>query len=396
MNQHARFSPSSAAGWMHCAGFESSDRVSIHSATGTFGHAIAERCLNENANPAEFVGQEMTVDGFTITLDHELAEAIDRYVGFVRSIAGKRWVEVKLPIGHITGEAGAKGTADAIIVADKTLIVVDLKLGANPRHRIQAQDNEQLMLYALAAHDALALSYMIDQVRIAIVQPRIHHYSEAIIGLDELESFRSLAKPAASVTPGTKQCRWCARKATCKDLASAIFAEVSSEFDVQESITNDSLKESLVDKAFEPTEVRLESLAKHLGMVDLIEGWCTAVRTHALEQLKAGARIHGYKLVAGRRGLRQWSDPKAVQASLDAWGVHAQRYEQRSLVSPAGIEKLLKAKLIASHQWQDLERFIKRSAATPCVVPISDPRPPLSAGCINDCITQACEEDVMH
>jgi hypothetical protein len=396
MNQHARFSPSSAAGWMHCAGFESSDRVSIHSATGTFGHAIAERCLNENANPAEFVGQVMTVDGFTITLDDELAEAIDRYVVFVRSIAGKRWIEVKLPIGHITGEVGAKGTADAIIVADKTLIVVDLKLGANPRHRIQAQGNEQLMLYALAAHDALALSYMIDQVRIVIVQPRIHHYSETTIALDELEAFRSLARPAADVTPGTKQCRWCARKATCKDLASAIFAEVSSEFDVQESITGDSLEESLVDKTFEPTEVRLQSLARHLGMVDLIEGWCTAVRTQALEQLKAGELIEGYKLVEGRRGLRQWSDPKAVQASLDAWGVHAQRYEQRSLVSPAGIEKLLKAKLIASHQWQDLERFIKRSAATPCVVPISDPRPPLSAGCINDCITQACEEDVMH
>ncbi len=396
MNQHARFSPSSAAGWMHCAGFESSDRVSIHSATGSFGHAIAERCLNENANPAEFVGQVMTVDGFTITLDDELAEAIDRYVVFVRSIAGKRWIEVKLPIGHITGEVGAKGTADAIIVADKTLIVVDLKLGANPRHRIQAQGNEQLMLYALAAHDALALSYMIDQVRIVIVQPRIHHHSEAIIALDELEAFRSLARPAADVTPGTKQCRWCARKATCKDLASAIFAEVSSEFDVQESISGDSLKVSLVEKEFEPTEVRLQSLARHLGMVDLIEGWCTAVRTQALEQLKAGERIEGYKLVEGRRGLRQWSDPKAVQASLDAWGVHAQRYEQRSLVSPAGIEKLLKAKLIASHQWEDLERFIKRSAATPCVVPISDPRPPLSAGCINDCITQACEEDAMH
>jgi hypothetical protein len=381
---------------MHCAAFKSSDRASIHSATGTLGHAIAERCLNENANPTEFVGQAMTVDGFTLTVDHELAEAIDRYVGIVRSIAGKRWVEVKLPIGHITGEVGAKGTADALIVADRTLIVLDLKLGANPRHRIQAHGNEQLMLYALAAHDALALSYMIDNVRIIIVQPRIHHYSEARVGLDELEAFRSRAKPAQTVTPGTKQCRWCARKATCQDLANAIFAEVASEFDVQDCVSSESVDEPLRVETCEPAEDCLDTLAKHLGMVDLIEGWCAAVRTQALEQLKAGVPINGYKLVAGRRGHRQWTDPKAAQACLDECGVKTQLYEQRSLASPAAIEKLLKAKLIRENHWQSLERFITRSPGAPCVVPISDPRPPLSGTCVEeDCITLACEEDVM-
>jgi hypothetical protein len=131
-------------------------------------------------------------------------------------------------------------------------------------------------------------------------------------------------------------------------------------------------------------------------MVDLIEGWCAAVRTQALEQLKAGVPINGYKLVAGRRGHRQWTDPKAAQACLDECGVKTQLYEQRSLASPAAIEKLLKAKLIRENHWQSLERFITRSPGAPCVVPISDPRPPLSAGCDIDFITPACEENAMH
>lgn len=66
-------------------------------------------------------------------VDHDMAANIQTYLDLVRDIVkstgGTLMVEQKLPIGNLTGEEGAHGTADALIMTDDEIIVVDLKFG---------------------------------------------------------------------------------------------------------------------------------------------------------------------------------------------------------------------------------------------------------------------------
>lgn len=66
-------------------------------------------------------------------VDHDMARHIQTYLDHVRDIVkstgGNLMVEQRLPIGNLTGESGAHGTADAVILTDDEIIVIDLKFG---------------------------------------------------------------------------------------------------------------------------------------------------------------------------------------------------------------------------------------------------------------------------
>src|SRR5690348_13054346 len=99
---HAERGPSGAARWTRCPGSVVLERgrpdsTSVHAATGTVMHEMAERCLgpyayaNETAiNSEDFVGQTFSVTGgtgrgFDITVDMEMAEAVNEYVAHVQT-----------------------------------------------------------------------------------------------------------------------------------------------------------------------------------------------------------------------------------------------------------------------------------------------------------------------
>ena len=71
---------------------------------------------------------------------------------------GILFVEQQLDISWITGEEDAVGTADAIVVRDGELIVIDLKTGHN---NVDAKENDQLMGYAAAALRAYQLGQLV-------------------------------------------------------------------------------------------------------------------------------------------------------------------------------------------------------------------------------------------
>jgi hypothetical protein len=152
---HARLSPSSAERWMTCAGsVPLSDGVvdegSEFAAEGTAAHELAEKILLGNiVDPSEIVGVKAE-NGIAWTLD--MYTDVMKYVTAIRDIValgGELHVEQKLSIEAITGEAGAHGTSDAVIVLGDELIVADLKFGRGVV--VEADNNRQLMIYALAA-----------------------------------------------------------------------------------------------------------------------------------------------------------------------------------------------------------------------------------------------------
>jgi hypothetical protein len=368
MSGHAKLSPSSAARWMTCPGSVTlsegiEDKSSKNADEGSMMHAFAAKCLETGTDAAGYVGQTDKDTG--LILQAGQVKDVQFYVDHVRDIVkatgGELRVEQRLPIGWLTGEEGAHGTADAVIVTPDELIIVDAKFGFK---EVDADENPQLMIYAAAAWDELKVAYDFQRVRIAISQPRLLAKPEFSFSMDDLQKFIIEVAFSADLTrlfpdqlvPSEKACQWCRAKAICP----ALREQALADFD-----------------AVVPETAHEDDLARVMANANLIEGWIKAVRAEVERRLLAGEPVTGYKLVQGKRGNRMWASPEDAEAALKAMRIkHDQMYDYK-LASPTSIEKLAKAEEIGPRQWTKIQALITQSEGQPSVAPTSDKRPAL-------------------
>ena len=369
MSAHAQLSPSSAVRWMSCPGSVRMcegipDTSSDASLEGTMMHTVSAHCLTRGTDAAGYVGVTDPETG--LILQAEQAEAIQTYVDTVRDIVvttgGELLIEQRLSIWHMTGEEDAHGTADAVILTMDELIVIDAKFGRGVA--VDAEENPQLMMYAAAAYVEHELAYDFERVRMMIVQPRLNASPEWTIPVPKLDNFMAEVQFSAELTrqadaplvPSAKGCQWCRAKATCP----AITARIMDDFDTVVPETADE-----------------HDLARIMANADMIEKWVKAVRAEVERRLLAGEPVHGYKLVQGKKGNRQWVDSDEAEATLKLMRVkHDQMYDYK-LASPTSIEKLFKAGAVGPRQWTRIQDLITQSEGQPSVAPESDKRPAL-------------------
>ena len=369
MSAHAQLSPSSAVRWMSCPGSVRMcegipDTSSDASLEGTMMHTVSSHCLTRGTDAAGYVGVTDPETG--LILQAEQAQAVQTYVDTVRDICettgGKLLVEQRLSIWHMTGEEDAHGTADAVILTMDELIVIDAKFGRGVA--VDAEENPQLMMYAAAAYVEHELAYDFKRVRMMIVQPRLNASPEWTIPVAELNEFMEdvqvsaelTRQPDAPLVVSSKGCQWCRAKATCP----AITNQIMDDFD---------------DVVPETADER--DLARIMANADMIEKWVKAVRAEVERRLLAGEPVHGYKLVQGKKGNRQWADPDAAEETLKSMRIkHDQMYDYK-LASPTSIEKLAKAGDVGPRQWTKIQDLITQSEGQPSVAPESDKRPAL-------------------
>lgn len=351
MTTHARYSPSGYAGWSACADWESDPTGSAYADEGTLAHEVAAAVLTGGPIPAH---------------DSEMRPYVKVYTDFVRNLGGDLLVEQSLPIEFMTGEAGAVGTADAVIARGEELIVVDLKYGRGVR--VDAEGNGQLRMYGAAALEQFdGIIGEFTAVRMVIVQPRLDHISEEVLPVAGLREWALAVMPAEKVVPGEKQCKWCARKAWCSALAEMVQDQVGAEFD--EMPAHDFVADA---------GMAGEELGDKLAAVDLIEDWCRAVRAEAERRLLAGDTVPGFKLVQGRRGARAWASAEEAEATLKAMRLKVEEMYDFKLISPTTAEKLHKAGTIGPRQWARVQALITQPEGKPSVAPESDPRPAIN------------------
>lgn len=265
---HALFSPSSAYTWIECrastaAQLGQPDESSEYADDGTASHELAKWCLDAGTDADAYMGRVIKVGEREFEVDEERAEYVQTYVQGVRDLiaayelAGATvtmYVEQRLSIQHITGEKGAKGTSDCVLIAvwedgRAEICVIDLKYGCGVQ--VFAENNYQGMIYAEAARNEHADFYDFTNVRIVIHQPRVSEKpSEWSITPAALQEWiASVAKPAAEqgmlyidsvdfvplmlgdFKPGEKQCRFCRAKATCPALAAHVEATIGADFE---------------------------------------------------------------------------------------------------------------------------------------------------------------------
>ena len=401
---HAKLSPSGAHRWMRCPGSvvleaEYPDVGSSYAREGTAAHELAALVLESPpATAQDYVGKriEFEDDGETVhwPITQDMADYVDDYVKLVRERAeGKTlFVECKLPIGHITGEAGATGTSDVVIIdhANHTIEVIDLKYGMGVR--VDAEENEQTQLYALGALEEYGILGDFAYVAMVIHQPRLNHVSEWVITVEQLLDFAKgasfsagqcdLARSvegdealAAFLSPGEKQCRFCKAKATCP----ALRAEVAEVVGGSAAATLDEFAN------FMPETVDMQTGDNYLPIamakVGLVEDWCKAVRAEVERRLLAGQQVDGYKLVEGKRGPRKWADTDAVETLFKSFRLRQDEMYDFSLISPTKAEKLFKQN---PKRWAKVSECITQSTGKPSVAPATDKRSALAVQSVAD------------
>jgi hypothetical protein len=304
-----------------------------------------------------------------------MREHVDVYVAHCRALMarciGDWWVERQFDLAKLQPPAPMYGTSDFVAYEAKARVlhVVDLKYGAGVP--VEVNGNPQLRYYALGALLSLdSTLYPVDHVEITIVQPRAHHSDGAVrseridvvslieFGAELIAAANIALSPDAPLVPGAKQCRFCPAAGVCPAQRDHAQSLAQIEFAVEPNLPP------------APETMPIEMVVEMLPQLDVLEDWIRAMRAHVSARLEAGIDVPGYKLVM-KRAMRRWIDEAGVVQMLTSLGYEPDEMYERSLKSPAQIEKLLGKRDFADH----LAFLTEKKSSGTKMVPASDPAP---------------------
>lgn len=367
--QHAFLSASAAHRWINCppsaklcAEIEEKEGegTSVFAAEGTDAHEVCEFKLKsllgmETSDPRanlEYFNEEMeehTTDYASFVMEKLVAikeTCSDPLVLVEQRVDFSRWV----PDGF--------GTADCLIIADKTMHVIDFKYGLGVL--VSAVGNPQMFCYALGALELFDGIYDIDNVHLSIFQPRKSNVSEFDISKSDLLVWADMVlSPAAKLAfdgegkfSAGEHCQFCRIKHECRKRAEYNLELAKYDFKMPDILTNQEI--SII-----------------LEKVDALVAWANDVKEYALSKALDGEKYEGFKLVEGR-SVRKFTDPDKVAEIVKAAGKNP--YEEK-LLGLTDMQKLLGKKKFE----ELLGEYIYKPQGKPTLAPAEDKRPEFSS-----------------
>ncbi len=363
---HAILSASAAHRWLACtpsARLEATlpEQPRHYAAEGTLAHEIAALKLRKYIEPMSqraFNSRLKQLQKHELYQD-EMLRHTDAYLEHVKQITigydFVPYVAIEVRVSFDKHVPEGFGTADCIIIGGNELHVFDFKYGKGVP--VSAEQNPQMMLYALGALEKYSLLYDIDVVKMSIVQPRLDSVSTWGISASDLRTWGELISPLAQLAwagegefvPGD-HCRFCRAKATCRARADYYLALDGFEKIKPPLISNEEVGRIL------------------LQAIDL-QVWIEDLKQYALGECLNGNEVAGWKAVEGR-AIRQWADLDAAFETLKTNGIDEAMLYERKPITLAATEKLLgKAK------FKDLVgNFVNIPPGKPALVQESDKR----------------------
>ncbi|MCM1225985.1 MAG: DUF2800 domain-containing protein [Clostridium sp.] len=361
--KHAVLSASSSHRWLNCTpsaqlerSFENKDTIAA--AEGTAAHALCEyklrKALDEDAGNrpvSEYDSQEME--------DHT-----SDYVSYVLEqleLAKKNCsdplllIEQRLDFSSYVPDGF--GTGDCLIISDDTLHIIDFKYGVGVL--VEAENNPQMMLYALGALSLYDSLYDIKNVSMTIFQPRRENVSTWEIPVSELLNWaeNELRPKAQLANKGEGEfccgewCTFCRAKVKCRARAEACLELAKYEFQTP-PLLEDSEIEEILEK------------------IDTLTAWASSIKDYAFNAALQGKQWNNFKLVEGRSN-RKYTDEEQAAEAVKSAGFDP--YEHKII----GITAM--TKLLGKSRFEELLKdFIYKPQGKPVLVPMSDKRPAIN------------------
>lgn len=357
--KHALLGASSAARWMACppsAREEAKvpDKPSVFAAEGTLAHAWGEYFLRQKYLPGTGVEPKEEMDG-------EMAEAVRFYVDAVsevfeteRTKGNHPFISVEQRLDFSPWVPHGFGTGDAVIVSDGTIEIMDLKYGKGVL--VLAKDNPQLRLYALGAWWTFKDIFPFENVRMAIVQPRLNNLDKDTLTVPELRLWGHMVKEKAKLAwngdgkrSAGPHCKFCRCRETCGTLKHYLLDPVTGK-----------AAETLTDEQVADIVLKAGDIKKYL----------TDVTDYALSKaVDTGKVWPGLKVVEGR-SVRKISDEGKAADVLKLNGFN-DIYKPQALKTITELEKLCGKKRFG----ELMKDVVTKPKGKPALVPVSDRRP---------------------
>ena len=376
--------PSAASRWFYCrasVGFLAKNAHRLPKTESSY--ADEGSVAHEHAAAALVMGYSADA-GFP---SEEMAECVRLYAEFVLGqLTGAKselfLVEEKVPLFY---NPKRNGIVDAAVLTPERLHINDLKYGVGVS--VEAERNLQLTIYANGIIRRLPRALPDSfPAELNIFQPRARDGRTVRSWSTTVGELRRLAEEIGAVAESilanpfeqpfhaeeNGPCRFCDAKALCPAYAAHVLQELPS--DVSSGEEPVTLYRQL---ALAPhVELTLEQVATIAANAPTVRSWLAAAESMVFDLLRSGSKVPGFKLVTGR-AQRRWADPadaaKALAAVLGG-DAETQLYE-RSLISPAQAEKLLKSRKLFKAHASRFNALTVRPDGAPTMALESDPRP---------------------
>lgn len=387
-DKHAILSPSAAHRWLHCTPAprveaEFPETTSEYAEEGRLAHSVCELAAKKkftvmNSRTYNSRLKKLKADP---KWDDEMLSTAATYVEHLTEHAMRfehaPYVALEVQVDITDYAPEAFGTCDCVMTGGDELIITDYKHGKGVP--VSAQDNPQMLLYALGALKLYRPIYgdMIRRVSTYIDQPRLGSYDGASMTVEELLAWGESIKPkAAAAFMGTGEfapgewCRFCRAKAKCRaranqntaleDFKDCIPLGRSIPMQAEYDATGFKPSNCLTDEEIGALLVRAEGLV----------AWYNDLKEYALAACLNGKTIPGWKAVEGR-STRAWTDQDAALEALMAGGVEEAIIYDRVPKTLAQLEKV-----IGKQRFGELVGgMITKSPGKPALAAESDKRP---------------------
>lgn len=372
MGAHALLSPSSAKRWLNCTPSacleqKEEDRGSEFAEEGTCAHALCEiklrELLGDDTTDAQKEFDELKDKWYSKDMENHAEDYASTVWGKYQEALKKcpdarMFVEKRLSFVDWIPESF--GTADAIILADDVIDVIDFKYGRGVE--VSAVENPQMAIYALGALAEYDIDYDFKTVRMTIIQPRLYNYSEWETSAKELKDWAEkilkvqakLAFKGKGKQIAGEWCKFCKVKAKCAVLANDAIA----------AYTQHDTKELISDN----------DMGQVLSLIPAIKTWCSAVEEYALGQALSGKKWPGYKVVEGRTSRKVVDPDTLVERIVEAGHEESELYKPKELRALGELERLVGKK----NFFQISEGCVEKTGGKPTLVPEYDKRPEMN------------------
>ena len=372
--KHALLSASAAERWLHCAPAPRMEEKypeteSSYANEGRLAHEIGELKLRKafvEPMRAKTFNNRLKKLKENPAFKEEMLKHTDMYLdyisGIMHSFKTPPYIAAEKRVNYSAYAPEGFGTCDCMVIGNGTLYVNDFKYGrtdglGHGGTPVSAENNPQMMLYALGAYTESSFLFPIERIVLSIIQPNLDAIPFYEMSVADLLAWGESIKPIAlkafngegEFVPGD-HCCYCRIKALCR-ARTEMFLNLEGYHCMKPPLISNAEVGQILVKA--------QNLAK----------WVESLEEYALAEILKGIDVPGWKAVHGR-SKREFTDTDAAFKVLTANGTEEVMLYKREPLTLAKVEEL-----IGKKNFKDLlSAYVNTLPGKPTLALLSDKR----------------------